>query len=216
MKKLITLTFLFVVTIAASAQNAAQVMLFPEFQKGIIYVRSGISVTQINYDVANQILLYMQDGKQMQATNVENLDSIVVDKRVFVPMKGKSHLAEKVRAGKHTLLVDWKINVIDEGYRNAYGQVTHQARSQSGKVYQITSDTGKREDATDADPHVVRQQDFSQLFLLRDGKALKFKDKKSFMKLFAGQEDAIEAYLKDNSTNFLKYQQVLPLLEILK
>lgn len=199
----------------ALAQNAAQVMLFSEFQKGIIHVRSGISVTQVNYDAANQVLLYMQDGKQMQATNINNLDSIVIDKRVFVPMKGKQHLAEKIVAGKHTLLVEWKINIIDEGYRNAYGQVTHQARSQSGKVYQITSDTGKREDATDADPRVVRQQDFSQLYLLRDGKALKFKDKKSFVKLFADQVETIEAYLKSHNVHFLKYQQVLPLLEIL-
>lgn len=213
MKRFNLMAALLCLVLGAAAQNATRVMLFPEFQKAMIFTCRGLTPAEINYDAGNTALLYMHDGQEMRLTNVQDIDSIVVGKRVLVPIKG--NFAEKFQAGAHTLLVEWKISIIDEGFRNAYGQVTHQARTNTGKTYQVTSDTGKSTDTGDGDPYVVRRQDFSNFYVLRDGKPLRYKDKKSFLKIFPEQTETIEAYVQQHDVKFDKYEQVLELLRTL-
>ena len=60
---------------------------------------------------------------------------------------------------------------------------------------------------------VYRRSNRNTYYIMRNGKMMKFKDKKSLLKLFPGRKDEIEKLLKEDKTMFKNVEDVVELME---
>ena len=128
MKAILSLFVMLSVSLACHAQGNS-ILLYPEYQKGIIYMNGNQQVrVSLNYDAAKHCVMYQQNGENMILMNTQLVDSMRIGKDLFCRVKNKFYEVIGYPQGK--LLIDWDLDKVNVGYKGAYGTVS-QARSQS-------------------------------------------------------------------------------------
>lgn len=199
---------LFFIPFFSHAQSA---MLFPEYQKGTILLRGNQKVNVfVNYDATKHLMMYKQNDDDMILTNIQSVDSVLIGKHRFIPVKNRFY--EVIPVGSEFILVDWNISMTEIGYRGAYGQVTH-SKVHKYNVSAMTHDIYHTEARQNASLEVYRRSNNNTYYIIRDNKILKFKDKKSLLKLFPDRKAEIERLLKENNTMFKSVEDVVELMK---
>lgn len=202
---------LLILSLAPFCTYAQSAMLFPEYQKGTILLRGNQKVNVlVNYDATKHLMMYKQNDDDMILTNVQSVDSVLIGRHRFIPVKNRFY--EVIPVNSEYLLVDWHIAMTNIGYRGAYGQVTH-SKVHKYNVSAMTHDIYHTEARQNESLEIYRRSNRNTYYIIRNGKMLKFKDKKSLFNLFPGQKDKIERLLKEEKTMFKDVEDVVELMK---
>ena len=224
---------LFVLTLLCSLSCAAQTrvaMLLDEYTDGIVYLKSGIPVrVPLNYDGGLHYMRYIQDGQTMELQNVQDVDSVKIGARKFVPMNGRFCEVFYTTKTKDdgVLLVEWSMSRQHVGYKGVMGNVSQvrgksvnvslmdnilagststEGLMQSGNSSQMT---GNSNQSTAQSQDVYKTRYYNVYYIYRDGKARKFKDKKQLLKLFPDRTEEVEKVLRHHHADFQHPQTVI-------
>lgn len=208
MKNFITLILL-VFPLMGFSQSA---MLFPDYIPATIILKGNKRVNvPVNYNATKHLMMYKQGDDDMILGNIQTVDSVLVGKHRFIPIKNR--FFEVIPVKSEFLLVDWNVSMTNIGYKGAYGQVTH-SKVHNYNVSAMTHDIYH----TEAKPNtssleVYRRSNRNTYYILRNQKLQKFKDKKSLLKLFPERTEEIEGILKDKKTMFTNVEDVVDLMK---
>lgn len=209
MKKAIFSLFILSFFSLASFAQGKSVLLYPEYQKGTIYMNGNLRITvSVNYDAGKHCIMYLQDGENMILTNTQSVDSMKIGKDVFCRVRNKFYQVISYPEGK--LLIDWNLDKVNVGYKGAYGTVS-QARSQSVNLSLME---GQEYSASkpDTQQDVYKTRNNNKYLLLKNGKlSSSFSNKKSLLKLFPDKQAEVEAIIKKHSTDFTKAEDIITL-----
>lgn len=206
------LFFVLMLLFASSVGYAQSAMLFPDYKPGTIILKGNKKVNvPVNYDATKHLMMYKQGDDHMILGNIQSVDSVLVDKHRFIPIKNRFY--EVIPVNSQFLLVDWNISMTNIGYKGAYGQVTH------SKVYNYNLSAMTHDIYhTEAKPNtssleVYRRSNKNTYYVMINQKMQKFKDKKSLLKLFPEKKEEIEAVLKEQKTMFTNVDDVVELMK---
>lgn len=97
---------------------------FKEFTQGkVVLKNSQFAKGKFNYDCVNKEMHFLNGTTDMVVENLEDIDTVVVDKHRFIPFDG--HFLEVLTGQKATLFVDWKVKPTNMGKKGAMGTTTH-------------------------------------------------------------------------------------------
>ncbi|MBS1601798.1 MAG: hypothetical protein JST42_03960 [Bacteroidetes bacterium] len=67
--------------------------LFSRFREGTVLQKDGtVASTLLNYNTENQTFLFKQNGQTMVLTNLDNIDTIYIGEKKFIPAEDKFYL----------------------------------------------------------------------------------------------------------------------------
>lgn len=236
MKKLLIVLAL-LCSLTATAQTRVA-MLLDEYADGFVYLKNNFPVrVPLNYDGGLHNMRYMQDGQIMELQNVQDVDSVKIGERKFVPINGR--FCEVIPAPNSDndtfLLVEWSMSRQHVGYKGVMGNVsqvrghsvnvsvmsnilagstTTEGVMQNGNSNQMTSNANN---GTAQSQDVYKTRYYNVYYLYRDGKTRKFKNKKQLLKLFPDNAEEVEKTLRRHQTDFQHPQTVIDaVLELIK
>ncbi len=202
------LAFLPFLSQASFAQGSA-VLLYPEYQKGTIFMAGKQQVrVQLNYDAANHCVMYQQNGENMILTNPEAVDSMKIGNNLFCRVKDKFY--EVVSYPQGRLLIDWDLDKVNVGYKGAFGTVS-QAHSQSVKL-SLLEGQEQTNNSPDSNQDVYKVKNHNKYQLVKGDKLKSFSSKKSLLKLFPGKTEEVETIIKNRQTDFAKADDIIQLI----
>lgn len=236
MKKLL-FVLAFLCGLSAAAQSRVA-MLLDDYVDGVVYLKNNFPVrVPLNYDGGLHNMRYMQNGQVMELQNVQDVDSIKIGNRKFVPLNGRfcEVYIPQGTSGDAALLVEWSMSRQHVGYKGAMGSIsqvrghsvnvsvmsnilagstTTEGVMQSGNSSQMTGNSNN----TTAQSQDVYQTRYSNVYYIyRDGKAHKFKNKKQLLKLFPDRVEEVERALHRHQADFQHPQAVIDaVLDIMK
>ena len=153
---------------------------------------------------------YKQGDDEMILGNIHTVDSVLIDKHRFIPIKNRFY--EVIPVNSEFLLVDWNISMTNIGYKGAYGQVTH-SKVHSYNISAMTHDIYHTEARPTSSLEVYRRSNNNTYYIIQNQKLQKFKDKKSLLKLFPERKEEIENLIKEKKTMFKNVEDVVELMK---
>ena len=206
--KLFLKLILLIFPLVGYAQSA---MLFTDYKPGVIILKGNKKVNvPINYNATKHLMMYKQGDDEMILGNIQSVDSIIVDKHRFIPVKNRFY--EVIPVNSDFILVDWNITMTNIGYRGAYGQVTH-SKVHNYNVSAMTHGLYHTEAKPDTSLEVYRRNNKNTYYIIQDKKMKSFRDKKSLLKLFPERKEEIEIILKEEKTMFKSVEDVVNLMK---
>lgn len=186
-------------------------MLFPDYKPGTIVLKGNKRVNvPVNYNATKHLMMYKQGDDDMILGNIQSVDSVLIDKHRFIPVKNRFY--EVILVNSEFLLVDWNISMTNIGYKGAYGQVTH-SKVHSYNISAMTHDIYHTEARPNSSLEVYRRSNNNTYYIVQGQKLKKFKDKKSLLKLFPERKEEIEELLKEEKTMFKNVEDVVELMK---
>lgn len=220
-----------------SAQSRVA-MLLDNYVDGFVYMKSGIPVrVPLNYDGGLHFMRYIQDGQVMELQNVQDVDSVKIGARKFVPL-GKRFCevyTPKGASDDAALLVEWSMSRQHVGYKGVMGNVS-QVRGHSVNVSVMSNIlagsssseglvengnspqmTGNTNQGTAQSQDVYKTRYYNVYYIYRAGKTYKFKDKKALLKAFPGEEEKVEKVLHHHHADFQHPETIIDaMLELIQ
>lgn len=224
--KHLPILFLLALSCLSSNAQSRHVMLLPDYEPGIVYMKSGIPVrVPINYDAGMATMRYLDDGVAMELQNVHDIDSIRIGSHRFVPLKGRfCEIFTPHSGSSNALLVDWVMSNIHTGYKGAMG-ITSQVKGHSVNLSAMGADLygnmNSIQGTTDAQTSTGNQDVFRTSFsntyyILYNGKTQRFKTRKQILKVFADRTEEVEKVLRHHHADFQHPQTIIDaLMELL-
>lgn len=207
MKTRFSLLFFSFLSLASYAQNKT-VLLYPEYQKGTIYMNGNQEVrVPLNYDAGKHCVMYQQNGENMILMNAQSVDSMKIAQDLFCRIKNKFYQVISYPQGK--LLIYWDLDKVNVGYKGAYGTVS-QARSQSVNL-SLMEGQEYSANKPDTQQDVYKTRNNNKYLLLKNDKLSHFSNKKSLLKLFPNNQKEIEEIIRKHNTNFMKAEDIIAL-----
>lgn len=228
MKKLL-FVLAFLCSLGAAAQSRVA-MLLDDYIDGVVYLKNNFPVcVPLNYDGGLHNMRYMQEGKIMELQNVQDVDSVKIGTRKFVPLNGRFCEVYVPKSGNSdaALLVEWSMSRQHIGYKGVMGNVS-QVRGKSvnvslmdnilagststeGMIQSGNSNlmTGNNNKSTAQSQDVYKTRYYNVYYIYRDGKTRKFKDKKQLLKLYPGHEEKVEAAMRHQHADFQHPESVI-------
>lgn len=214
--KFFSLLFVLALSLASTSLQAQnRVLLYPTFQTGTILMKNKQKIkSSLNYDAKKHELLYQQGEDIMIVSNINQVDTVYINQSKFI--SNENRVMEYITLDKGGYcLIDWNLLVTNIGYVGAYGQTV-----QGGvKALKLSSVEGFSQgvdrvtsNGSGNDNKVYRQRSQNTYYIYRDDKMLKFKDKKSFLKLFTDRTEELSSYIKENDISFQKAEDVIKLI----
>lgn len=216
-------------TLGVSAQTRVA-MLLDDYVDGTVFLNSGLRVrVPLNYDGGLHNMRYMQDGQVMELQNVQDVDSVKIGSRKFVPLNKRfCEVFPSRKAGSDAvLLVEWNMSRQHVGYKGVMGNVSQvrghsvnvsvmdnilsgttstEGLMQEGNTSQMT---GNSNQSTAKSQDVYKTRYYNVYYIYRDGKARKFKDKKQLLKLFPDRTEEFEKALRHHMSDFQRPETVI-------
>lgn len=193
------------------AQNKQRIYLFECYTKGTVLLKNKAYVpVPLNYDAANQKMMYMDGEKEMILDNMQGVDTVYIGKQKFTP-NGQHGFLEMIPLKNGIVFINWKLKKQLVGKKGAYGQVIQG----SVEVMNINAIKQQAGIATCLDNvvDVYTQINENEYWLKHNGKFLKCKNEKNLLKIFSGHEEKIKGYIKENKINFNHTNEVLELID---
>ena len=166
--------------------------LMPSFGQGYIYLKGQMPAQgQLNICAVDNSLRYLdKGGKELQATNTENVVKVLIDTVTFLHHQDAYYRLSPV-APDMGVAVLRKVTIITDGKEIGYGITSQTTSSKSyttlyadGAIYSL--------EESKKYPYEVTET----LFLYK-GDAIYPLSKKNFRKLFPDKKDQIDAYFKE-------------------
>jgi len=107
--------------------------LFPDFTKGLVRMKTGNSYNAVlNYNTVTENMVWEKDGKLLDLTNMESVDTVFLQNRKFVP--SNEVFFEVLVKAPISLFIQHKSNLVQAGSPAGYGTT-----SQTSSIKNISS-----------------------------------------------------------------------------
>lgn len=204
--KTILTTIFITVCILASAQESNG-FYFKDFTSGqVILKNKQFARGKFNYDFVNHQMHFLNGNTDMIVENLEDIDTVIIDKKRFVPFEGR--FVEVLRGDKVVMLLEKEVNAREHGKVGAMGVATHgsvQAIDVNARFQRVNG-----ENNTDL---TIYKDEIKNIYLIQIKKKWKsFRNQATFLKLFPKkQHNQLKEQIKADDIDFNQPEQVLKL-----
>lgn len=209
MKKAIVLFFLFTTCFPGKAQTTADgsmpQFLFKEFSMGTVRMKNGQSQNSIlNYNMVTEKMVYEKGPDLYDMTNTELIDTVYVQKSMFVP-SGKVFF-EVLLVAPVALFVQHTGSVIPPGTPAGYGGTSQVSNTKQWSGVELSSGYYNLKLPKNFQVQV------NPVYWIRAGKDYSsFTNEKQFLKLFPDKEKELKKFIKDNHIKFSRQSDIVKL-----
>ena len=193
----------------ANDDETIKALLFPQFEKGYVVLKKGYTKlpAQLNYDLIDERMLYLESDSSVNVLDASAVISVVIGGHSFVPVNDKVFY-ERIEAGSNELYVCHKTKLLSRGKSAGYGSYSQTAAigglaisTTGGSMYLL----GPEEKIDGVDE--------SSVYIHSGKKYERINSLKSLLKFFKSHQTEIEAYSKENKTNFSKIENVVSIVK---
>jgi hypothetical protein len=185
--------------------------VFPEFVKATVLQKGGAMLeAQMNYNMVTQEMLFTKDGTNMVLDNYENIDTLYLSSRKFIPVR--QVFLEKLTNTAIPLYIQYKgkamlagSSAVDKSNNTAIGGLVG-VKGQKGDPSKIKS----------YDLHLPDGYQFipeNEYWLQKGGSFYPTNSLKKIVKLFPEKEELINAFIKQNNISIIKTDDMIKLVE---
>lgn len=213
MKSWITVVFM-MAYLATNAQNNRGLVRLEHyavdsFVIGNVKLRSGeVSTQRLNYNLITKEMIFEQAGRYLAIANPENVDTVLLGNRVFVPAdKG---FYEWLGGTAYPFFVEHSCAIKEPGAPTGFGSSNTTA---SVSLRSLINEGGAYGLKLPDEFKVIPSH---ALFVRKDGKYYKIKNEKQLISLLPEKKQLINEWIKINKTNFSKNNEVALLAQQLQ
>ena len=201
-------TLLLTVTFCVNAQESNG-YYFKDFTNGQVFLRNKqFARGKFNYDYRNKQMHFLNGNTDMIVENLQDIDTIIIDKTRFIPYEGR--FVEVMKEGKTALLIEKEVNTRERGKVGAMGMATHgsvQAIDVNARFQRVNG-----ENNMDLTIYKDEIKNIYYILIKRNWKS--FRNQATFLKLFPKkQQESIKETIKTLDVDFDNPEDVLKLLD---
>ena len=201
-----TVLFLHLGLIGILAQESTG-YYFKDFTHGrVILKNKQFARGKFNYDFRNKQMHFLNGNTDMIVENLQDIDTIIIDKTRFIPYEGR--FVEVMKEGKTALLIEKEVNTRERGKVGAMGMVTHgsvQAIDVNARFQRVNG-----ENKMDLTIYKDEIKNIYYILIKRNWKS--FRNQATFLKLFPKkQQESIKETIKTLDVDFDNPEDVLKL-----
>ena len=180
---------------------------FKEFIPGkVILKNKQFARGKFNYDFRNKQIHFLNGNTDMIVENLQDIDTIIIDKTRFIPYEGR--FVEVMKEGKTALLIEKEVNTRERGKVGAMGMATHgsvQAIDVNARFQRVNG-----ENNMDLTIYKDEIKNIYYILIKRNWKS--FRNQATFLKLFPKkQQESIKETIKTLDVDFDNPEDVLKL-----
>lgn len=180
---------------------------FKEFIPGkVILKNKQFARGKFNYDFRNKQMHFLNGNTDMIVENLQDIDTIIIDKTRFIPYEGR--FVEVMKEGKTALLIEKEVNTRERGKVGAMGMATHgsvQAIDVNARFQRVNG-----ENNMDLTIYKDEIKNIYYILIKRNWKS--FRNQATFLKLFPKkQQESIKETIKTLDVDFDNPEDVLKL-----
>ena len=182
---------------------------FKDFTNGqVILKNKQFARGKFNYDFVNRQMHFLNGGVDMIVENLQDIDTIIIDKIRFIPFDGR--FVEVVKGNNALMLVEMNVNTREQGKVGAMGVATH------GTVQAIDVNARfQRVNGVNNTDIKIYKDEIKYTYFVRVKEHWKpFRNQVTFLKLFPKKNyDAIKKVINEKKTDFDNPDDVLRLCD---
>ncbi len=182
--------------------------LFSGFEPAIVYLNTGnVQQIDLNYNTLTEEMVFVKNGQYLALANLTSIDSVLVQKRKFIPQSGRFY--EEILAGKTPLYLQNKNKLIVAGKSTGFGATQTSAVDNisnifsSGKVYNLELGNEYK---------LLSENAF---WVVKNGEYLRFNSMKDAEKAFPEKQPELKQFVKGNKIKFNDREKLIELLVFL-
>ena len=203
-------TFITILLLAVTIFVNAQVLngyYFKDFTNGQVLLKNKqFARGKFNYDFRNKQIHFLNGNTDMIVENLQDIDTIIIDKTRFIPYEGR--FVEVMKEGKTALLIEKEVNTRERGKVGAMGMATHgsvQAIDVNARFQRVNG-----ENNMDVTIYKDEIKNIYYILIKRNWKS--FRNQVTFLKLFPKkQQESIKETIKKLDVDFDNPEDVLKL-----
>ena len=203
-------TFITILLLAVTIFVNAQVLngyYFKDFTNGQVLLKNKqFARGKFNYDFRNKQIHFLNGNTDMIVENLQDIDTIIIDKTRFIPYEGR--FVEVMKEGKTALLIEKEVNTRERGKVGAMGMATHgsvQAIDVNARFQRVNG-----ENNMDVTIYKDEIKNIYYILIKRNWKS--FRNQATFLKLFPKkQQESIKETIKTLDVDFDNPEDVLKL-----
>lgn len=204
--KAILTTIFIAVCLLASAQESNG-FYFKDFTLGKVILKNRqFARGKFNYNFVNRQIHFLNGNTDMIVENLEDIDTVIIDKKCFIPYEGC--FVEVLKGEKAFILLEKEVNTREHGKVGAMGVATHgsvQAIDVNARFQRVNG-----ENNTDL---TIYKDEIKNIYLIQIKKKWKsFRNQATFLKLFPKkQHEQLKEQIKVENIDFDIPEDVLKL-----
>ena len=180
---------------------------FKEFIPGkVILKNKQFARGKFNYDYRNKQIHFLNGNTDMIVENLQDIDTIIIDKTRFIPYEGR--FVEVMKEGKTALLIEKEVNTRERGKVGAMGMATHgsvQAIDVNARFQRVNGENNM-------DLTIYKDEIKNIYYILIKKNWKSFRNQVTFLKLFPKkQQESIKETIKKLDVDFDNPEDVLKL-----
>ncbi len=181
--------------------------VFNEFNPGTVKMKSGETYNQLlNYNNLTGEMIFVNNGKYMAIASPENVDTIYINERKFIPLNNKFY--EMLLNTDEPLLLEFTYKINEPGASTGYGGTSTTAASTP--LNSLISSGGAYDLKLPDDFKVIPGYTY---WIMKDGKLEKFSSAKQLIKIFPGKKNVINDFEKKSNSNFSNKKDIILLIK---
>lgn len=184
--------------------------LFPEFTHGTVLMKSGArNDTLLNYNSLTEEMLFTRNGKTLALTNLDQIDSVFIGNRTFVPMQKK--FVEVIYHNSFDLYALNRASIIDPGKPAAYGGTSH-----TSAITPLSSFVSGGQTYDLKVPEGSETKGFIEYYLKQDDKTTAFQSIRQLSKLYKGKKSQFNNYVRENRITYEDQESLVELIRFME
>ena len=206
--KIVSFVFLILFYLDISAQELSR-YYFNDFTLGrVILKNKQFARGKFNYDFVNHQMHFLNGSTDMIVENLEDIDTIIVDKTRFIPYDGR--FVEVLRGKQGVILIEKEINIRERGKVGAMGIATQG----SVQAIDVNSRFQRVNGENNTDLTIYKHEIDNIYYIAIKGSWKPFRNQATFLKLFPKkQHDRIKEQVKQLAVDFKNSGDILRLLD---
>lgn len=187
--------------------------LFPSFKQGFIKMKDGNNFTTlVNYHMIEERMITEIDGTYRYSKEPRLIDTIIVEKRVFVPVDNTFY--EVLASGPVTFFLQNRSNYTPMGSDIGYGARSRSVGRTEYSRFELSDVMYQFGEVANVTlPPNVEVTPSSVFWIRKDGEFEKFSNEKQFLKLFPGYENQLKAFIRKEKIRMKSREDVMKLGE---
>lgn len=155
-------------------------------------MKTGLSYYAVlNYNTVTENMVWEQDGKLLDLSNMAAVDTIFLQTRKFVPVNEVFY--EVLVNAPISLFIQHKSDLVPAGSPSGYGGISQTTSIKNFSSVSLKSGTFNLEIPSD---YTINPS--SVYWIRKSNTMFSFLNKRQFLKIFGGENDEIEKFIKQN------------------
>jgi len=187
--------------------------VFPGFTKGVTRMKDGkVFSSNLNYNTVDEIMVTELDGQYRYAKNIENIDTVLIEYKKFVPV-GKVFY-EVLAGGQVSLFLQNKSYLTPKGSTVGYGSRSQSVGPTNIKRFEMQQwNVNNQWDVINIDlPPNVEVTPASVYWVRKNGNYEKFTNLSQFYKIFPDQQAELKQFVKKENINMKSREDLIKLV----